>query len=65
VSIHFSARTPGPRHTGILSVDEGRFRDGRWIPGRRMNGDEDAGGWRLQLPAGAPSIQRIKLYRYD
>jgi hypothetical protein len=65
VSIHFSARTPGPRHTGILSVDEGRFRDGRWIPGRRMNGDEDAGGWRLQLPTGAPSIQRIKLYRYD
>ncbi len=65
LGIHFSAQTPGPRHTRILSVDEGRFRDGRWVPGRRMNGDEDAGGWRLQLPAGAPSIQRIKLYRHD
>jgi hypothetical protein len=65
VSIHFSARTPGPRHTRILSIDEGRFKDGRWIPGRRMNGDEDAGGWRLQLSGGPPSIQRIKLYRHD
>jgi len=65
VGIHFSARTPGPRHTRILQVDEGRFQDGKWIPGRRMNGDEDAGGWRLQLSAGAPGIQRIKLYRHD
>jgi hypothetical protein len=65
VGIHFSARTPGPRHTRVLSVDEGRFQDGRWIPGRRMNGDEDAGGWRLQLPAGSPSIQHIRLYRHD
>ncbi|MCX5643762.1 MAG: DUF5597 domain-containing protein [Phycisphaerae bacterium] len=65
VGIHFSARTPGPRRTGILSVDEGQFRDGKWVPGRRMNGDEDAGGWRLQLAGGSPSIQRIKLYRHD
>jgi hypothetical protein len=65
VSIHFSARTPGPRHTRILSVDEGRFKEGKWVPGRRMNGDEDGGGWRLQLPGGPPSVQRIKLYRHD
>jgi len=65
VGIHFSARTPGPRHTRILSVDEGRFKEGRWVPGRRMNGDEDAGGWHLQLPGGPPTIQRIKLYRHD
>jgi hypothetical protein len=65
VNIHFAARTPGPRHTRILSVDEGRLKDGQWIPGRRMNGDEDAGGWRLQLPGGPPSIQQIKLYRHD
>jgi hypothetical protein len=65
VGIHFAAQTPGARHTRILSVDEGRFKDGKWIPGRRMNGDEDAGGWRLQLPGGSPSIQRIRLYRHD
>jgi hypothetical protein len=65
VGIHFAARTPGPHHTRILSVDEGRFKDGKWIPGRRMNGDENAGGWRLQLPGGPPTVQRIKLYRHD
>jgi beta-galactosidase GanA len=65
VSIHFSARTPGPRHTRILSVEEGRFKEGKWVPGRRMNGDENAGGWRLQLPGGLPSIQRISLYHHD
>ncbi len=65
VGIHFAAQTPGPRHTRILAVDEGRFKNGQWIPGRRMNGDEDAGGWRLQLPAGTPSIQRIRLYRHE
>jgi hypothetical protein len=65
LGIHFAARTAGPRHTRILWVEEGRFQNGKWLPGRRMNGDEDGGGWRLQLPGGAPSIQRIKLYRHD
>jgi len=35
------------------------------MPGGRMNGDENAGGWRRQLPGGSPSIQRIRLHRYD
>ncbi|MGE5611879.1 MAG: DUF5597 domain-containing protein [Bacillota bacterium] len=65
VGIHFSAKTPGPRETRILSIDEGHFKDGQWVPGRRMNGDENAGGWRLQLQGTTPSIQRIKLYRHD
>ncbi|MCU0918289.1 MAG: DUF5597 domain-containing protein, partial [Planctomycetes bacterium] len=65
VGIHFSARTAGPRHTRILSIDEGRVQNGRWVPGRRMNGDESTGGWRLQLPGGTPTIQRIRLYRHD
>ena len=65
LGIHFSARTRGPRQTGILAIDEGRFQEGKWVPGRRMNGDENAGGWKLQLPGGAPSIQRIRLYQYD
>jgi beta-galactosidase GanA len=65
VSIHFAARTAGPRHTRILWVEEGRFKEGRWVPGRRMNGDENGGGWRLQLLGGLPSVQRIRLYRHD
>jgi hypothetical protein len=54
LGIHFSVRTPGPRQTGILASDEGRFQEGKWVPGRRLNGDENAGGWKLQLPGGGP-----------
>jgi beta-galactosidase GanA len=37
------------KQVGIASVDEGRFEDGQWMPGRRLNGDEnDQGGyWRF------------------
>jgi hypothetical protein len=62
---------------GLLSVEEGAFKDGKWIPGRRLNGDEvqlrydlsvaaaeNQPGTGLRFPAGAPGIQRVKLYRY-
>jgi hypothetical protein len=39
--------------------------NGKWIPGRRMNGDENNGGYKLRLPPGKPGIQKIKLYRHD
>jgi beta-galactosidase GanA len=61
--VAIAART-GPR-AGIASVDEGTLQDGKWVPGRRLNGDEnDQGqGWRFnpkQL-----SIEKVKLYRYE
>ena len=40
---------------GVLSIDEGIFRNGKWIPGRRLNGDElgmwmqDFGVWIAKL----------------
>jgi hypothetical protein len=32
-----------------VAVDQGEFHDGRWIPGRRLNGDEAGRGhwWRF------------------
>jgi len=65
LAVHFAARTPGPAQTGILSIDEGQFVGGKWVAGRRLNGDENAGGWRLQLHGSWPGIQRIRLYRYE
>jgi uncharacterized protein DUF5597/glycosyl hydrolase family 42 (putative beta-galactosidase) len=65
LEVAFSARSPGPRIVRILSIEEGRFEGDRWIPGRRLNGDENAGGARLILPPGSPGIQRIRLYRHD
>ena len=44
--------------------DEGQFVDGRWVPGRRLNGDElpDARG--LWFQGDRYTIQKVKLYRY-
>jgi hypothetical protein len=41
------------------SVQEGVFQDGRWVPGRTLNGDE-----RFSLfPADSLRIVRVKLLR--
>ncbi|MEP6904254.1 MAG: DUF5597 domain-containing protein [Actinomycetota bacterium] len=63
---------------GLATVEEGIFNNGRWIPGRLLNGDEvqlrydysaaaqsnqSAAG--LRFGANGPTIQRVKLYRYQ
>lgn len=58
-----SARDPALR-VGIESIDEGRFTDGEWLPGRRLNGDENHQGRHLRLPPGATGVQRLRLYTY-
>ena len=62
--VSFQLKDGGPAHVGIGSVEEGTFSDNAWIPGRRLNGDEnDQGkGWRF-----APNrvrIEKVVLYRY-
>jgi len=54
----------GP-NVGIASVDEGRFEEGKWIPSRRLNGDENDQGsfWRFD-PRGLHT-EKVKLYRFD
>jgi hypothetical protein len=64
-SVSFTADSPGPKIARIAYIDEGRYVNGKWTPGRRMNGDENGGGTRLQLPWTGIGIQRIKLYRHD
>ena len=52
----------------LNTVDEGTFENGKWIPERRLNGDEihastyDNTG--LRFPPGKVSVQKISLYRY-
>lgn len=52
----------------VDAVDEGLFEGEKWIPERRLNGDEvHASTWSgtgLKLPGGKISIQKISLYRY-
>ena len=66
-TVTFSPNTAGPPIAGVLSIEEGSFVNGRWTPGRRLNGDETSQGkfvriGRSGIPNGA--IQRVKLYRY-
>ena len=52
------------KKAGFISIDEGRFENERWIPGRRMNGDQDHQGRHVRIPANEYSIQHVKLYTY-
>jgi hypothetical protein len=72
--IGFGSRVPGPRNTQILSIDMGRFEDGRFVPELRLNGDESGANWRARVPAFSsnlfldptkPQILRVRVYRFD
>jgi beta-galactosidase GanA len=64
LTVTFEVETPGDPLVGILSVDEGEYRNGQWKQGRRLNGDQTHQGRHLRIPAGRFGMQRIKLYRY-
>lgn len=49
---------------GILQADEGEYVDGKWVAGRRLNGDQTHQGRHIRIPAGEWGIQHVKLYRY-
>jgi hypothetical protein len=56
----------GAARLGIGTADEGTFRDGKWIAGRRLNGDEDDQGhaWRFSSWGGT-QIERCTIYRSE
>ena len=77
LTVTFSPNTPGPPLAGLASVEEGTFVNGRWVPARRLAGDDTIEGDSLQLrwPLGsrvplwaqrrsAEGIQHFTLYRY-
>ena len=77
VTVTFSPNTPGPPLAGLATVEEGSFVDGRWVPRRRLAGDDTIEGDSLQLrwPLGskvplwaqrrsAEGIQHFTLYRF-
>jgi hypothetical protein len=72
--IGFGSRIAGPRNTGILAIDMGRFEAGRFISELRLNGDESGANWRAKVPAfrtnfflepSKPRLLRVRVYRYD
>jgi hypothetical protein len=57
----FSADSPGPTQVAIASKEEGRYEQGKWIRGRRLNGDQITAG----LPANRIGLMKVNLLRFD
>jgi beta-galactosidase GanA len=60
--VSFAPPASGPK-VGIASIDEGSFQDGKWVPGRRLNGDENDQGGYWRFDPRHVNIERVKLYR--
>lgn len=54
----------GKGRLGLDRVEEGRFDNGQWVPGRRLNGDQTHQGRHVRLPPGEVGVQEFRLYRY-
>ena len=63
--ISFRPTTAGPALAGLSVVDEGTYDAGRWLPGRRLNGDETDQGRKWRFPSTGISMQRCTIYRFE
>jgi beta-galactosidase GanA len=63
--VSFRPVTQGPPLVGVGSVDEGAYRDGKWIAGRRLNGDENDQGQYWRFAPQSLNIERCMVYRYE
>jgi hypothetical protein len=77
IQVTFTPRGPGSEIAGLADAEAGTFIDGRWVPGRKMSGDDillrydlaaaaeiNQSGSGLRFNPDGPTIQRVKLYRY-
>lgn len=55
-SVEFTSMEPG-KSAEFISIDEGWYEDGNWVPGRRLNGDE----YRVSLGS-EPQVLKVSLY---
>ena len=65
ITVTFKGAEPGGPMPGIELAEEGVFdAQGKWVPGRRLNGDQTHQGRHIRLPPGKPQIQKVRLYWY-
>jgi hypothetical protein len=62
--VSFWPRSPAV-HVGIASVDEGTFVEGKWVAGRRLNGDENDQGKGWRFDSKQVRMEKAKLYRME
>ena len=64
IGVYFESATDQTQSVGLGTVEEGRYVDGRWVAGRRLNGDETPEWKALRFQGDGYTIQKVKLYRY-
>jgi len=64
MGVYFEPATDPAQSVGLAVVEEGQYVDGRWVPGRRLNGDETPEWKALSFGGDRYTIQKVKLYRY-
>lgn len=62
VNVKFSPNAPGPEFDGLATVEDGTFVEGRWMPGRRLTGDDTGQGQKLSLRN--KGIQHVPVYGF-
>ena len=68
---------PGPSPAAVAKLEEGTYVDGRWVPGRRLNGDDimlnydapnksikNESGQGFRLAGGAPKALHLQIFGY-
>ena len=78
VWVTFQPTTPGPAIDGIADAERGVVHDGSWQAERKMSGDDilldyhlaeaaaaDQSGSGLQFGPNGPTLQHVRLYRYE
>jgi hypothetical protein len=65
IVVTFGVVNSNSLNAGILKIDEGKFDQGTWMAGRRLNGDQSHQGRHLRIPAGNYDIQKLVLYTYE
>jgi hypothetical protein len=63
--LRFACADKAGAQAGIVSIWDGKFVDGKWTPGRELNGDDDNQGRWLQLPSNRFVIRIVKLYHHQ
>ena len=63
-TVYFEPARNETESVGLGTVEEGVFRNGTWVPGRRLNGDETPEWRALRFRGDNYGIQRVKVYRY-
>jgi hypothetical protein len=63
--VTFTPSPAGGPQVGIGAIDEGAFPDGKWVAGRRLNGDEDDQGAFWRFDSHQLHTEKITLYRFE